>query len=338
MSSVDVVVTSYQYGAYLRDCVSSVLMQDVAQLRVLIIDNASTDNSLEVATQLAREDARVQVIRHKTNLGRHASYNEGIDWASADYFMLLDADDILAPGCLGRAATCMDHHPEVSFTYGVELRLTFPAGVVPPVPQHDGHIDWRISSGMEFIEELCRHAVCFIGPTTVVRRTSAQKKVGHHRPQLPYTDDLEMFLRLATVGSVAYTSAVQAIRRLHGAQASSYYSGFPVREFVEREAAFNSFFAQEGAVLAEAKSLHAQVTRRLADRAYWSGWSHICRRQPRAGWDLLRYAWSRRPRSFVVPPIGELWIRDKPFTRLTEVAIEAITGRPYGRFAERGKR
>src|SRR4051794_15159199 len=53
MASIDVVIPCYQYGRYLRDCVRSVLDQDVEQLRVLIIDNASTDGSAEIARQLA---------------------------------------------------------------------------------------------------------------------------------------------------------------------------------------------------------------------------------------------------------------------------------------------
>ena len=65
MASVDVVIPCYQYGRFLRDAVTSVLSQGISQLRVLVIDNASTDNSLEVATQLALEDRRVEVIAHR---------------------------------------------------------------------------------------------------------------------------------------------------------------------------------------------------------------------------------------------------------------------------------
>ena len=86
MSSIDVVVPCFQYGRFLRDSVGSVLRQEISSLRVLIIDNGSTDNSLEVARQLASEDKRVQIIAHGINLGPHASFNEGIDWATGDYF------------------------------------------------------------------------------------------------------------------------------------------------------------------------------------------------------------------------------------------------------------
>ncbi len=97
-ASVDVAIPCYPYGGFMRDCVTSVLTQAIRDVRVLIIDNASTDDSVEVALQIAAEDPRVEVIARRRNLGPHASFNEGIDWARATYFLVLCADDLLAPG------------------------------------------------------------------------------------------------------------------------------------------------------------------------------------------------------------------------------------------------
>jgi glycosyltransferase involved in cell wall biosynthesis len=79
MTKVDVLVPCYNYGRFLRDCVSSVLSQEDHGLRVLVIDDASTDDSLEVAHRLALEDSRAEVLPHRTNRGHIATYNEGID-------------------------------------------------------------------------------------------------------------------------------------------------------------------------------------------------------------------------------------------------------------------
>src|SRR3954463_15138453 len=123
MASVDVAVPCYQYGRYLRECVTSVLKQSVSDLRVLILDNGSTDDTFEIARQISSEDSRVQVMRFDTNRGSHAAYNAGIDWASADYFLILDADDTLAPDCLERAVPVMERHRSVSFTHGIEIQM-----------------------------------------------------------------------------------------------------------------------------------------------------------------------------------------------------------------------
>ncbi|NJM33711.1 MAG: glycosyltransferase family 2 protein [Rhodomicrobium sp.] len=86
MARVDIAVPCYNYGRFLRDCAESILSQSHKDLRVLIVDNASTDDSLAVARQIAAEDERVEIRAHAKNLGPHASYNSGLDWASGDYF------------------------------------------------------------------------------------------------------------------------------------------------------------------------------------------------------------------------------------------------------------
>src|SRR5690348_14683949 len=112
VSTVDVIVPSYRYGRFLRQCVESVLTQSVRNVRVLIIDDASPDNTSEVAAGLASEDGRVEWRRHTANIGHIATYNEGIEWVSARYTLLLSADDYLLPGALERAVNLMDAHPE----------------------------------------------------------------------------------------------------------------------------------------------------------------------------------------------------------------------------------
>ena len=210
MRAIDVVVPNYQYGRYLGHCITSVLRQDIDRLRLLIIDNASTDDSLEVAQQLARSDPRVQVVAHSSNLGHHASFNEGIDWASSDYFMLLCADDLLVPGCLSRAVAFMEAHPDVHLTFGRAARIQSD-DFVPDVPAFQ-EASWHVMPGAELVEVVCRAGGRYsIDSSTVVVRTSAQKRVGRYRAELPFMDDLEMWLRFACLGRVASTSAVQEV-------------------------------------------------------------------------------------------------------------------------------
>ena len=106
MSRVDVVMPCYNYGKFLADCVAGALDdQPGTDVRVLIIDDASQDDSAEIAHKLAAADDRIDVIVHPVNRGHIATFNEGLlDWADGDYCILISADDKLAPGALGRAA------------------------------------------------------------------------------------------------------------------------------------------------------------------------------------------------------------------------------------------
>ena len=78
--------TCYNYGNFLRDAVHSVLTgQDGVDVRVLVIDDASTDNSVEIAKAIAEEDPRVEAAVHGINRGQYRTYNEGLlEWADGD--------------------------------------------------------------------------------------------------------------------------------------------------------------------------------------------------------------------------------------------------------------
>ncbi len=321
MAGVDVAVPCYQYGRYLRGCVSSVLSQEIQDLRILIIDNASTDDSVEVARQLAAEDRRVEVVAHQKNLGQHASFNEAIDWAASDYFIILCADDLLAPGSLRRACSIMEQHPDVNLTYGRVLTVSS-SEAVPAIGLLAQDPQWRILSGRELLERFCRNGRCHIHPPTVVIRTSAQKQAGYYRPELPHSDDWELWMRFACLGSVAETDTVQGISINHSENRRSTVSNIHLWD-LQFEAAFESFFAREGAFAPAAKGLRRIARRSLAERAYWSGVANLLRGEGGLGLDLLAFAFTRSPKTIVVPPVGRLFRRDDAFSKITQVVSEA---------------
>src|SRR5215472_24892 len=121
MVRVDVIVPCYNYGDLLEACVTSVLSQQEVEVRVLIMDDASTDTTPEVGRCLAAREPRVEYRRHDVNHGHIATYNEALDNVTGDYCMILSADDMLTPGALMRATHLMDAHPEVGLTYGRDI-------------------------------------------------------------------------------------------------------------------------------------------------------------------------------------------------------------------------
>lgn len=223
MSSVDVVIPSYNYARYLPVCVKSVLDQPGVDARVLILDDCSTDNTPEVGARLAA-DPRVEYRRHQKNMRHIATYNEGLmGWASADYCLLLSADDALAPGALERATRVMDSHPEVSMVYGMaEIIGDTPE---PPTPSSlDNELQLQIVSGARFLQRCCEHGNPVPTPAAVVR-TSLQLELGGYRPEYPHTGDMEMWMRFATRGSIGILHNLQAYYRKHGLNMSAkYYS------------------------------------------------------------------------------------------------------------------
>lgn len=329
MAIVDVVVPCYQHGHFLRECVTSVLTQDIRDVRVLIIDNASTDDSLAVARRLAEQDRRVKVMAHPVNLGHHASFNEGIDWASSPFFVLLMADDLLAPGCLARAVGFMNQHADVVFTHGRSI----PLGQAAPMPEVGRRADkarWRISTGREFIARVCSEGMMHIPSSTLVIRTAAQKRAGHHRRALQFLDDLEMWLRLACYGNVAETRSLQGIRlNADAGPRSMSKDSVPGGDLMWTEAVIESFFANEGAALFGGDQLHRIARRTLGQRAYWSAVSSFVRGHGVLSRDLFRFSLAHCPSCAFLPPMGYLFRKKRTLFRIAQVIAEA-TRSPRG--------
>lgn len=322
MPSVDVIIPCYQYGRFLRACVTSVFQQKLDNIRILIIDNASTDDSVLVAQQLVEEDSRIQLIARDVNLGPQASFNQGVDWATSEYMIILCADDLLTPGALDRAVSIMERNPSIAFAYGEDVEYR-DGEALPEIPQSAGD-DWKVISGPAFAEERCRNPAGYIAAGAVVARTAIHKKAGHYRPELPYTDDLEIMLRMAVLGDVAKTNAVQGIRRLHQANMSSGFLKAKIHDLLQREAAFECFFAREGHGLANAAALRRLSRHSLAERAYWWAVRDAFGRRMDSSRDLFKFAFRLSPRSAYMPPVNFLFREDGPYRRIRQKLIRLL--------------
>jgi len=265
-NSVDVIVPCYRYGQYLRECVESALHQEGASVRVLIIDDASPDDSAEVAEALVREDSRVSFIRHAVNKGHIATFNEGNDWAAAEYTLLLSADDYLLPGALLRAITLMEQNPDVVFAFGKVIILgeagnneEYGTGI----EAYDSGKNW-IWPGLEFID--VSGAKNIVPTPTPVVRTVHLKRVGGYRPELPHAGDMEMWWRLALHGSVAMIGQCQAAYRRHASN-MSLKCAKALLDMRERQAVIDWFLRGCGDRLADASGIQKRAFQSLGEEA-----------------------------------------------------------------------
>jgi glycosyltransferase involved in cell wall biosynthesis len=267
MSSVSVVIPCYNYGHFLHDAVRSVLDdQPGVDVRVLVIDDASSDDSVEVARAIAAHDERVVVSEHAANRGHIVTYNEGLlDWADGDYTVLLSADDQLTPGALHRAVDLLDVNPSVGFVYGHPLH--FQHGT--PLPRARTTVrGWSVWDGHWWLERNFRSAHSYITSPEVVVRTSLQKSVGGYDQQLPHTGDMEMWLRLATYANVGYIQGVdQAFYRVHGKNMQKSWT--QLVDLRQRRMAYETLLERCADSLPQAGRLSDTVHRKLARQALW---------------------------------------------------------------------
>jgi glycosyltransferase involved in cell wall biosynthesis len=293
MSSIDVIVPCYKYGHYLPECVTSVLTQTGPTVRVLVIDDASPDDTFMVASALARADPRVGVRRHARNQGHIATYNEGIAWASADYMLLLSADDYLLSGALSRAVALLDAHPEVGFAFGRALGFTV-RGDDHLAGKRRTEADVEILTGERFLKVSDSRNI--VPTPTAVVRTALQKRLGGYAPELPHTGDMEMWYRFAAHGHVGVLGAYQAVYRVHTANmSSSYLKRYRLPDVDQRRAAIELFFRKHGASIPRGRNLREAMLLSLATDAVSIASSAFNVADFEACDDVVRYALALAP-------------------------------------------
>ncbi len=263
---VSVAIASYNYGRFLSDCIRSVVSQEGVDLEVIVVDDASGDETPQIAAAFASADPRVRVIRHRDNQGHIATFNEGLREARGDYVVKVDADDMLAPGALARAAAVMDRHPGVGLVYGRPLHFE---GEPPELTGRAGErADCVVWAGREWLAERCRTGYNVISNPEALVRRSLLDEIGFYDPRLDHTFDFEMWMRLAAVSDVARVDgAVQGLYRVHPDSFQRTIHKGVLIDLNGRRGAFDAVFEGPGRRLAEAEELHARARLRIARQA-----------------------------------------------------------------------
>jgi glycosyltransferase involved in cell wall biosynthesis len=116
---VSIVVCSYNYGRFLAAAIESALAQTYRPIEVLVIDDGSTDDSVEIASRL------VPAVRLLTqaNAGVVAACNRGASEAAGEWFCFLSADDTFAPTYVERMMEALERAPDAAFAYS-DMRIT----------------------------------------------------------------------------------------------------------------------------------------------------------------------------------------------------------------------
>ncbi len=91
---VSIIIPVYNVDKYLNECLESILKQTYSNLEVIVIDDGSTDESLEICCSFAAKDKRFKVI-HQNNSGVSSARNTGLNIMTGDYILFVDSDDFI---------------------------------------------------------------------------------------------------------------------------------------------------------------------------------------------------------------------------------------------------
>lgn len=218
---VSVCIPAYRAAAHLSDAIESVLAQTYPSWELVIVDNASDDDTGRIAAHYAARDPRIRVVTNPVTVGIADNWNLAVDRAEGHYVKLLPADDILQPECLELQLKDFESHPGTALVASrrdfVDADGTLVLagrglhGLLGEVPAAEV-VRRVVACGLNPIGE----------PAAYLFRRDDFFAVGAFDPSLPYPLDLSLAVRLLQRGAFYGQSTALAAFRVRG---DSYTAG-----------------------------------------------------------------------------------------------------------------
>jgi GT2 family glycosyltransferase len=221
---VSVLITAYNRRNFVGDAIASALASQFSDLEVVVVDDRSTDDTFEVASQFL-SDERVRVFRNDANLGDNANRNSAAARARGEYLKYLDSDDIMYPHALGVFVAAMDAYP------GAGLGLC-------ELPDDSRQYPDYLTPREAFLMHFCERNLFGRAPGSAIIRRAAFEEIGgfgNFAGRGPL-GDLDLWLRLAARSGLVRLPRDLIWDRQHAGQESSFQAALPfARTRSERE-------------------------------------------------------------------------------------------------------
>lgn len=191
MGKVSVITPSYNCARYISSTIESILAQTFLDWELIIVDDCSTDDSVDVINSFVKQDVRVKLIKLEKNSGAAVARNAAIETAQGRYITFLDSDDMWLPNKLEQQVAYM-HKNDIAFSYSAYEKV-YESGEVfgnVGVPEKVNYSDLL--------------KVCSIGCLTAIYDTHMVGKV--YMPLIRKRQDLGLWLEILKKVSYAYAT------------------------------------------------------------------------------------------------------------------------------------
>lgn len=209
---VSVVMAAFNGARHLRAAVDSILNQTLPTLELIVVDDASIDETPQILADYAATDPRVRIIRNTTNLGPFASGNRGLDAARAPLIARMDADDISHPERLARQVGFLEAHPDHMLVGNSFVAI-----------DDAGHEQYRKVKPTDAfgVRWIMRFRCTIEHPGASFRAQMPDGTPVRYDESAPIAQDFELFARLTEVGKGAILPEVLFSYRTHASNISS---------------------------------------------------------------------------------------------------------------------
>jgi glycosyltransferase involved in cell wall biosynthesis len=181
-NTLSVIIPNYNHGHYIGEALEAILDQSFRPLEVIVIDDASTDNSIEVIEQLARKDSTIRLLRNEKNMGPMPTVNRGLKQANGNCVYMMAADDKILPSFLEKSMNLLAQYPQAGLC-SADMILIDERGVKLSEYRATALDRALFLSPQEVLRELRKNPNYIIGGTTIFRR-EALEEVGGFLPEL----------------------------------------------------------------------------------------------------------------------------------------------------------
>lgn len=205
MIQFSVIIPLYNKANYVRKTIESVLVQTYKEFEIIVVNDGSTDNSLEVIGEI--NDPRIRIFS-KENGGVSAARNYGIEKAQYEYIAFLDADDIWLPDYLETIKGMIEQYPQAG---------VFATGRTSVYP--DRKID-RVISFLpkgeiaifeDYVKSIMKKEMIQLWTGTVCTKKELFYKIGGFREGVKRGEDIDMWLRLSLISLIIWKNESKAM-------------------------------------------------------------------------------------------------------------------------------
>lgn len=210
--AISVIMAAYNGSALVGETIASLQAQTLADWELIVVDDRSTDDTLEVIRAI--RDPRITVIASEQNQGPVHARNRAIASARGKYVAALDQDDLCAPNRFARQAAFLEANPEIVLVASAALLLM--DGKAAPWPG-----DRALSPAM--IDWLLLTQNPLVWSSTMFRADAARQLTPFTRPEIRYAEDFDLYQRIRRFGTIARMDEPLLEYRCHPGGASQKY-------------------------------------------------------------------------------------------------------------------
>jgi len=203
--TISVLMTSFNREAYIAEAIESVLAQTFGDFELIICDDGSTDETVTIANEYARRDARVRVTLNAENLGDYANRRRVVEFARAPFLKYHDSDDVMYAHCLAVMLEPLRREPSAAFA--VSASHAWPGGPAPML----------LTPRLAYEREYLGGGLFQLGPAAALFRTAQFRALGGF-PDVPHAADYLFWLRACARVNVLLVPGDLFYYRVHAGQ------------------------------------------------------------------------------------------------------------------------